>query len=144
MPKLSAASLTSSSRPLEGLTFLVDESVGAKIVPEALRELGAIVHTVAERFGQGAPDEEWLTEAGVQGWVVLTRDRMIRKRPNELAALRAANVRAFALTAGAQTGQAAAELLRLRAEKIRNHCQSEKAPFLVTITASQMTREKLR
>ena len=76
--------------------------------------------------------------------MVLTRDRMIRKRPNELAALRDANVRAFALTAGAQTGQAAADLLRRRAEKIGNHCRSEKPPFLVTITASQMTREKLR
>ena len=136
--------MTSSSRPLDGLTFLVDESVGAKIVPEALRELGAVVHTVAERFGQGAPDEQWLVEAGLQGWVVVTRDRMIRKRPNELAALRDANVRAFALTAGAQTGQAAAELLRRRAQKIRNHCRSEKPPFLVTITGSQMKRERLR
>jgi hypothetical protein len=55
------------------LVFLVDESVGGKIVPEALRELGAEVHTVADRFGQGARDEDWLTEAGAQGWVVVTR-----------------------------------------------------------------------
>jgi hypothetical protein len=137
-------SSTSSSGPLEGLTFLVDESVGAKIVPEALRELGAEVYTVTEKFGQGTPDEQWLEEAGVQGWVVLTRDRMIRRRPNELGALSRAGVRAFALTAGAQTGQAAAELLRLRAKKIRNYCRSESPPFLVTLTATQMTREKLR
>ena len=136
--------MTSSSRPLEGLTFLVDESVGAKIVPEALRELGAQVYTVALEFGQGVPDEQWLQEAGSRGWIVVTRDRMIRKRPNELSALREAGVRAFALTAGAQTGSAAADLLRLRARKIRNYCRSEAAPFLVTITATEMTREKLR
>ena len=137
-------SSTSSSRPLEGLTFLVDESVGAKIVPAALRELGATVITVAERFGQGTPDEHWLAEAGAANWIVITRDRMILKRPNELAALRNANVRAFALTGGAQTGEAAADLLRRRAEKIRNYCQSEKPPFLVTVMASQMKWEKLR
>lgn len=109
-----------------------------------LRELGATVYTVAERFGQGALDEQWLAQAGAQSWVVVTRDRMIRKRPNELAALREANVRAFAFTGGAQTGEAAAELLRRHAEKIRNYCRSERPPFLVTIMGAQMKRERLR
>ena len=40
------------------MIFLVDESVGAKIVPVVLRALGAVVYTVADHFGQGAPDEE--------------------------------------------------------------------------------------
>ena len=143
MPKRSAAS--SSSRPLEGLTFLVDESVGAKIVPAVLRDLGAAVFTVAEVFGQGTPDVEWLTRAGPERWVVITRDRMIRKRPLELEALRMSGVRAFAFRGGDQTGQAMGETLRERARKIANICGSERPPFLYTITAAgTLTRERLR
>lgn len=143
MPKRSAAS--SSSGPLEGLTFLVDESVGAKILPAVLESLGAQVLTVAATFGQGAPDVEWLTAAGPKGWIVIPRDRMIRKRPLELQALRTAGVRAFAFSGGDQTADAMGELLRLRAVKMANICRSEPAPFLYTITAAgKLGRERLR
>jgi hypothetical protein len=65
--------------------FFIDRSLGRHIVPDALRAAGATVHTMAdvygERMGQGLSDEEWLRNAGRQGWAVLMKDAKVRHRP---------------------------------------------------------------
>jgi hypothetical protein len=38
--------------------------------------VAAITHDSV--FAQDTPDEEWLTRAGREGWVVLTKDKLIR------------------------------------------------------------------
>jgi hypothetical protein len=86
----------------DGPEFFVDRSLGRKVVPEALRACGLIVHTMAsiygEQAGQGLRDETWLGDAGLRGWVVLMKDDAIRRRPAERDALIAGGVRAFCLT----------------------------------------------
>ena len=71
-------------------------------MPNALRQAGATVHSMAdvygERIGQELKDEEWLRDAGERGWVVLMKDARIRRRPAELDVLAAHHVRAFCLT----------------------------------------------
>lgn len=44
--------------------------------------------------------KEWLETAGKQGWIVLTRDKNIRRKPNELRAFRDYKVIGFVLTSG--------------------------------------------
>jgi hypothetical protein len=88
-----------SDSPLE---FFIDRSLGRHIVPEAVRAAGAVVHVMAdvygERIGQGLADAEWLRDAGDSSWVVLMKDDKIRYRPAELEALTTSGVRAFCLT----------------------------------------------
>ena len=48
------------------------------------------------------PDDEWLPIVGAAGWAVITRDKMIRRRPGEVRALVGAGVRAFVLTGAGQ------------------------------------------
>jgi PIN like domain len=71
-------------------------------VPEALRAAGAVVHTMAEVYGeqagQGLADEDWLRDVGQKGWPVLMKDARVRYRPAELEAVSAHAVRAFCLT----------------------------------------------
>jgi hypothetical protein len=82
--------------------FFIDRSLGRKVVPNALRASGLIVHTMAsvygERVGQGLRDETWLRDVGARGWVVLMKDDAIRRRPAEREALIEGGVRAFCLT----------------------------------------------
>jgi hypothetical protein len=80
--------------------FFVDASLGGKTVTRRLRELGYTVHTLAEIFGSkddasAQPDTAWLALVRGSGWVVLARDAAILRRPEELAALRAARVHFF-------------------------------------------------
>jgi hypothetical protein len=71
--------------------FFIDRSLGRHAVPNALRTAGVIVHTMAEVYaeqvGQGLADEDWLSDVGQRGWVVLLKDTKIRYRPAELRAI---------------------------------------------------------
>lgn len=74
-------------------------------------DLGYIVHTPAEVFGQdrllhGLDDEEWLPVIGRHGWVIFGRDQRILDREFELEAYRAAKVHMVLLP-----GQASREQL---------------------------------
>ena len=91
-----------SRRRTEPIEFFVDRSLGRKHLADALRELGYTAHTMASVYGERAAqelqDEQWLTDVGKHGWVVLMKDDAIRRRPAERDALSAAGVRAFCLT----------------------------------------------
>ncbi len=82
--------------------FLIDRSLSQVSLPAALREVGLIVQTLTDVYGQQAAQETddatWLTLAGERGWVVLCKDDHIRRRPAELQALTEGNVRLFCLT----------------------------------------------
>ncbi len=82
--------------------FFIDRSLGRKHLAKALTEQGVVVHTMASVYGedvaQRLADEQWLTDAGTNGWIVLMKDDAIRRRPAERDALAAAGVRAFCLT----------------------------------------------
>jgi len=82
--------------------FLIDRSLGRLTVPDALREVGLTVHTLAEVYGekvaQDTEDVAWIKLAAQRGWVVLCKDDRIRRRPAERDALMEGKVRAFCLT----------------------------------------------
>src|SRR5579863_7796912 len=64
-----------------------------------------------ERIGQGLSDEEWLRNAGEQGWVVLTNDAKECHRPAQRLAIETYAVRAFVVTNANLTGADQAERL---------------------------------
>lgn len=69
--------------------FFFDRSLG-KISARRLREHGYVVHLVADFYpddAQAVPDEEWIAEGCGRGWVLLTKDKRIRYRAQELASL---------------------------------------------------------
>src|SRR5205085_2874523 len=67
-----------------------------------LREAGLTVHTLAEVYGEQAAQETedtaWIALAAPRGWVVLTKDDRIRRRPAERQAIEDGKVRVFCLT----------------------------------------------
>lgn len=88
MKKRSAA----SSKPPEPVTFFLDRSLGSVKVAKALRDARQPVVVHDDVFPQDAQDTTWLPEVGRRGWVVLTKDRHIRTRRNEVAELMAAGL----------------------------------------------------
>jgi len=55
--------------------------LGQKIIAENLRQSGVTVEIHDHHFPQNALDEDWLSEVGERGWIVLTKDDRIRYRP---------------------------------------------------------------
>jgi len=121
-----------TSTPLE---FFLDRNLGRVAVPTALRDRGLIVHTLADVFGQreqSVPDEEWLEAAGASRWVVLTKDKRIRYRPVELAAVRRHAVRMFCLTRGDLTAAEQADRFLRNLESIER-AASRAGPFIYAV-----------
>ena len=96
----------SSDRPPE---FFFDRSLG-KTSAELLREHGWTVHLIADFYPHDASnvaDERWIAEGCSRGWILLTKDKKIRYRTTELAALQTGHL--FCLASGNLTLQEMAQ-----------------------------------
>lgn len=121
LPRTSRTSCVSRShsRP----EFFVDRSLGRHRVAAALRQAGWLVRPHFEVFGardEEVSDAEWLEYCGREGLLVLTKERRLRYRPREVAAIRRYRVRAFVLTSGHLTAAQQAERFIAHTEQDRS------------------------
>lgn len=80
-------------------------------------------------------DSEWLTRAGKNNWIVVTRDERIRYRVAEKQAIRRARVRAFVLAAqGNLRAEMLAEIFLKALPKVRKTVSKQKPPFIAKIS----------
>ena len=123
--------------------FFVDRSLGRYVVPDAVRDAGYVVHTLAsvygEQPGQGVDDVTWLAEAGQHDWVVLLKDDRVRRRPAELEALVEARLRVFCLTNANLRGEEQAERFRSNLGRIVQRA-AKPGPFIDGVYADGLRR----
>jgi hypothetical protein len=127
---------SSTSRPPEGFSLYLDESVDGETLVAALIAANVRVERATRNFPRGTPDEVWLPEVGRRGWIVLTRDKRIRYRTLERVALTAAAVRAFVFTGGNVGAKETAEILVRACPAIERICRAQKPPFIYHIGLS--------
>jgi hypothetical protein len=90
---------------------------------------------------RSTPDAEWLRIAGEQDWLVITRDRNIRKRPGERAAYISAGVGVFCLTgAGNATKWETLRLIVARWERMEEVAATLKRPFICSVRREGVRR----
>lgn len=119
--------------PSEGhVVWFVDRSLG-RGVAEALRAVGEDVVHHDDEFPQDALDEEWLPVCGERGWVVLTKDKAIRRRMQERQAHLAAGGRAFFLTSGSMTGVDMAQVFVAHLGRMRRLVSTQPPPFIALV-----------
>jgi hypothetical protein len=120
------------------LRFFLDRSLGAVVVPTALREAGFAVETMRDRYGerraQRILDVEWLAYVGPTGMVVLMKDKRIRTRPAERQAVLRHAVRCLGVASGNMTGEAMAAAFVARRSRILRACESP-GPFVYQVHA---------
>lgn len=92
-------------------TLFIDRDAWSRRLRDALVEAGIPFESHRDHFSPNALDDDWLPVVGRRGWIVLTRDKAIRHRPNELAAVRAAALHVFALTSGNLSAAESAEII---------------------------------
>jgi predicted nuclease of predicted toxin-antitoxin system len=83
------------------LTFLFDENIPEGIVV-ALRALNHVVAHVYEHGLKGADDPVVFAFCAERGWLLVTRDKKIRRKPHERAAYLAAGIGIFIYTGSAE------------------------------------------
>jgi predicted nuclease of predicted toxin-antitoxin system len=112
---------------------------------EALRSQNIRFVALHDRFAIDVPDEEWLRVASNEGWIVLSRDKRIRRKPNELAALRASKVVLFTLVAGNATAADTARIVGEALPRMFALAKGAKRPALFAIYRDRkIARIKLR
>jgi hypothetical protein len=82
------------------------------------------------------PDDEWLRVVGERGWVVITKDKSIRHRDTELAALKDAGVAAFVLTTKGLTGPQNGAVLAKALAKMKRWIIGNRPPFIAAVRPS--------
>lgn len=105
-------------------------------MPEALRQAGAVVEVHADHFAPDTADDVWLSAVGQRGWVVITKDKGIRHRETELAALKRAGVAVFVLTAKGLTGPQNGAVLAKALPTMDRFVIGNRPPFIAAISAS--------
>lgn len=91
---------------------------------------GAIVHLHDDYFEQNVEDEVWLTEVGKRGWLVLTKDQWIRRRPLERGALLNANLKVFCFMSGNVPFAEMSEIFVTALPAIRRTADITAPPFI--------------
>lgn len=83
----------------------------------------------------GMKDTEWLPIAGAYRWIVIKRDKRIRRRPHERDALIAAGLRTFCLTSAGQMSKwTTLKLLATQWDKIENTARELPGPYIYSVT----------
>lgn len=130
---------TKAESLLESSTFFVDRCLG-KGVGIALNEAGLKVEFHADHFADDAADEVWIAEVGRRGWIVLTKDKAIRRRDAELQAVVDAGVRMFTLSGGNMTGKEMEGVFVANRLKMGRFLKDHLPPFIARVSRSGIVR----
>jgi hypothetical protein len=96
----------------EPFAYFVDRSLGRRVVAEALQAAGETAHAHDDHFDVNAPDTVWLAEVTRRGWVVLTKDKNIRRNEIERTVIVDAGAACFMLGRGDVSGRWGVSLSR--------------------------------
>jgi hypothetical protein len=128
----SRRSVTSASPP-DAPPLFIDRDAWSRrlgVAPE-----GARVRYVAhhQRFHGESPDVDWIGAASREGWIAISRDQNIHRKPNELAAIRASRAVIFVFTSGNLGAEDTAQLLLKALPNIYRWAKGAKRPALLSI-----------
>ncbi|HEX8160415.1 MAG TPA: hypothetical protein VF538_00840 [Pyrinomonadaceae bacterium] len=113
----------------------MDRSLGRVIVPDALRKNGIKVKVHADYFAHDALDTEWLQRCGEEGWIVLAKDKAIKKNPLERQAIFEHGLAAFFIIKTSATGEENAAAIIKGMSKIVGVLENQRRPFIARITS---------
>jgi predicted nuclease of predicted toxin-antitoxin system len=117
-----------SDRP----TFYVDRCLGKGVV-SALRRAGANVQAHDDHFAQNEQDVSWILDVTARGWIILTKDKNIRRPGPERDAVMGANARVITLTSGNMRGEVMAALFVQYITEMEQLAASQPAPFMAIL-----------
>jgi len=122
--------------------FFVDRCLGRHMIAAALRGAGWSVRTLGEVYGAReatVPDDEWLERCARENWIVLTKDKRIRRRPAEIEAVRAHGARVFVLSSGNLTAAEQAQRFVHHRARIEEAC-ADRGPFVYSVQSTRIVR----
>lgn len=101
-----------------------------------LRDARHIAHIPGPTtFSTGTLDVDWIPVVGERQWILITKDKSIRKREIELRLLNSARVRTFVLTAAGLKGDEQAHVVKEALPAMLRLLRRRSSHFIARITA---------
>lgn len=114
-------------------------------IPDRLKRERNDVIWLGDRFPLDTRDQDWLTEAGRQGWMIVSHDKKIRHRPSEMRALRESSCGCFVLAYRDNLPKEQVyELVLSALDEMVRRFNEEPKPFLYTVTKNLDFKEHAR
>lgn len=124
---------TSSNSLVPRDTFFFDNCLSPQIV-EGLKLFGEDVEHLRNSFAADTPDTIWIPEVAKRGWILITRDKAIRKKPLELEALTRSGLSTFIFLQKRDPDRWGwVELVVRRWTEVKDFASSERRPFAAGI-----------
>jgi hypothetical protein len=115
----------------------VDNCLGTTI-KEHLEGMGLQVVLHADRFGPETEDTDWIPVVARAGWIVLTRDRAIKRRKLERQAVIEGPLKYFSIGSSNAALLTHVTVVGNHLLSIRALAQFMPAPFIVTMTLQDL------
>lgn len=119
----------------EPFVYFVDRSLGGTLVVAALRKAGEQAHAHDDHFAQDTPDDVWLPVVAKRGWVVLTKDKNIRRNELERIAIVQSHASVFMLGRGDLTAETMARIFIEALPSMRRALRRFGPALVVSVTA---------
>ncbi|AHY45618.1 Hypothetical Protein RradSPS_0335 [Rubrobacter radiotolerans] len=114
--------------------IFVDASVPRSVAAEIKKARSKTVW-IGDVFPLDTKDTVWLAEAGRQGWLVITRDKKIRKRPGERRVITESGAGCFVLVYREDLKKSEiAEMILSFLEEMESLFERTPRPFIYTVT----------
>ena len=123
----------------EPYTWFIDRSLGRKIAT-GLRDAQFQIEEHSSHFADDAPDVDWLNEAGRRGWVVLTKDKSVRRSALEFETIRTSNVACFSLGHGNLRAEQMVHAFVVARRRMERVLRRFEPPLTATVTAAGSVR----
>jgi hypothetical protein len=123
--------------------FFTDRDLGRRF-PELLREAGVPVERHCDHFADNAPDVKWIAEVASRGWIAVTHDKAITRRPNERDAVLQAKLGLLIVVGAAPHPELAANFVATL-PRIIAYLQRHRPPFVARVyrpTPSELARKR--
>lgn len=134
----------SSRQPPEPVPVYLDRNLGKHVIAEALRTAGYPIEIHDDHLAPNAPDEDWIALVANKAWLAITKDKNIRYRFGEIAAIKEHGAMVLVVRAKNATGQELATLLEEAMPAIQRFARKTPAPFVAGIDRSRrITRYEL-
>jgi hypothetical protein len=134
----------SLAAPPDAPVLFIDRCAWSRALGQALQAASVPFVPHFELFQPDAPDEEWLHGIAQKGWPVITRDRRIRYKVNEQAAVVRARLHLFAFTQGSLSAAETGQLLVSAYPEIAKCVQRDEPPAFYSLQrSSKVARLKL-
>lgn len=126
--------------------FLLDRSLGGKLLVSRLRDAGWDARTLAEEFGDQAAqamlDEEWIAAGTRSGYILLAKDHRIASRPLEARAIYMHDARAVAFARGDLSAAAMGDMC-IEHERTIHRLAAVQPPFVFSLSSTGLRRKHL-